>query len=56
MALEEVIRCKDEVVKTLSAEIEQLKKSDKNIPEEDSHSSTHKQTDSSDKEKMFKLA
>lgn len=56
MALEELIRQKDEDIRGLAGEIEQLKKSDKNIPEEDSQPSTHRNTDTSDKERMFKLA
>lgn len=52
--LEEVIRHKDETIKALTAEIDSLKKNDRN--EEDSHSSGNRATDSSDKERMFKLA
>jgi hypothetical protein len=56
VALEELIRQKDEDIRGLAAEIDHLKKSDKNIPEEDSQPSTHRNTDASDKERMFKLA
>ena len=55
--LQEIIKQKDDDIKTLASEIEHLKKSDKNIPEEESQPSTHRNTpDNSDKEKMFKLA
>ena len=56
MALEELIRRKDDDITALAGEIDHLKKSDKNIPEEDSQPSTHRNTDASDKERMFKLA
>ena len=56
MALEELIRQKDEDIRALTGEIDTLKKSDKNIPEEDSTPSTHRHTDASDKERLFKIA
>lgn len=53
--LEQLIKSKDQSIKLLGLEIQQLKKSDRN--EEESHSSGNKNTtDNSDKERIFKLA
>jgi hypothetical protein len=44
------------MIRNLAIEIDNIKKSDKNLPEDDSHVSAHKYTaENNDKEKIFRL-